>query len=108
MRGTRRFTFSPDSSFATSSEGGNFAAVYLGVACWVTPYVYYNFSRLYYGNELLVPLPLREANWVVSFLLQAEDLLRVVRYTRHWIHYGFLAHIGLCTLIAAVEGLLGR
>jgi hypothetical protein len=37
-----------------------------------------------------------------------DDLALVLRYTRHWIHYGFLAHIILCTLIAAVEGILGR
>jgi hypothetical protein len=37
-----------------------------------------------------------------------EDVVRVIRYTRHWIHYGFLAHITICTLIAAAEGLLGR
>ena len=32
----------------------------------------------------------------------------VIRFTRHWIHYGFLAHTFLCVLIAAVEGLMGR
>jgi hypothetical protein len=44
----------------------------------------------------------------VPFAFPIEDLLRVLRYTRHWIHYGFLTHIVLCTLIAAVEGVLGR
>jgi hypothetical protein len=37
-----------------------------------------------------------------------EDLRLIVRFTRHWIHYGFLAHISICTVVAAVEGLLGR
>jgi hypothetical protein len=37
-----------------------------------------------------------------------EDVRLIIRYTRHWIHYGFLAHVLVCTLIAAVEGLLGR
>jgi len=37
-----------------------------------------------------------------------RDVLLVVRFTRHWIHYGFLAHTVFCVLIAAVEGLLGR
>jgi hypothetical protein len=32
----------------------------------------------------------------------------VIRFTRHWIHYGFLGHTFLCVLIAAVEGLMGR
>jgi len=38
--------------------------------------------------------------------MQSLDL--VLRFTRHWIHYGFLAHVAVCTVIAAVEGLLGR
>jgi hypothetical protein len=37
-----------------------------------------------------------------------EDVRLIIRFTRHWIHYGFLAHILICTVIAAVEGLLGR
>jgi hypothetical protein len=37
-----------------------------------------------------------------------EDLKLILRFTRHWIHYGFLAHIGICTIVAAVKGLLGR
>jgi hypothetical protein len=37
-----------------------------------------------------------------------EDVRLILRYTRHWIHYGFLAHIAVCVLVAAVEGLLGR
>ncbi len=32
----------------------------------------------------------------------------VIRFTRHWIHYGFIAHILVCTLVAAVEGMMGR
>jgi hypothetical protein len=37
-----------------------------------------------------------------------EDGRLIIRFTRHWIHYGFLAHICVCTVIAAVEGVLGR
>lgn len=37
-----------------------------------------------------------------------QDLYLVLRFTRHWIHYGLLAHIAVCTVIAAVEGALGR
>jgi hypothetical protein len=37
-----------------------------------------------------------------------QDIALVVRFTRNWIHYGFLAHTALCILIAAVEGILGR
>ena len=37
-----------------------------------------------------------------------RDTYRVFRFTRLWIHYGFLGHITLCVLVAAVEGLLGR
>ncbi|MBZ5674565.1 MAG: hypothetical protein LAP61_09995 [Acidobacteriia bacterium] len=37
-----------------------------------------------------------------------SDAALVARFTRNWIHYGFLGHTVLCVLIAAVEGLLGR
>ena len=37
-----------------------------------------------------------------------RDVLQVVRFTRLWIHYGFIAHTIVCVLIAAVEGLMGR
>jgi hypothetical protein len=37
-----------------------------------------------------------------------EDFRLILRFTRHWIHYGFLAHIFVCTIVAAVEGVLGR
>ena len=40
--------------------------------------------------------------------MRQQDIWLVIRFTRHWIHYGFLAHIGICTLIAAVEGVLGK
>ena len=41
-------------------------------------------------------------------VLAMQDLYLVVRFTRNWIHYGFLAHIAICVLVAALEGLLGR
>ena len=37
-----------------------------------------------------------------------EELRLVIRFTRYWIHYGILTHIGICTCVAAVEGVLGR
>jgi len=37
-----------------------------------------------------------------------QDVMLVIRFTRHWIHYGFIAHILVCTLVAAVEGMMGR
>lgn len=37
-----------------------------------------------------------------------RDVLQVVRFTRLWIHYGFITHTVLCVFIAAVEGLMGR
>ena len=37
-----------------------------------------------------------------------NDVTLVCRYTRRWIHYGLFAHIMICTLIGAVEGVFGR
>ena len=37
-----------------------------------------------------------------------EDLKLIIRFTRHWIHYGFIAHVAICTIVGAVEGILGR
>ena len=37
-----------------------------------------------------------------------DDVKLVIRYTRHWIHYGLLAHIAVCSIVGAIEGLLGR
>jgi hypothetical protein len=37
-----------------------------------------------------------------------HDVFLVIRFTRHWIHYGFLAHIAFCIVVGALEGLLGR
>jgi hypothetical protein len=37
-----------------------------------------------------------------------RDVHQVFRFTRHWIHYGFLTHTVVCIVIAALEGLLGR
>jgi hypothetical protein len=37
-----------------------------------------------------------------------KDLALILRFTRHWIHYGFIAHVSVCVLIAAAEGLMGR
>jgi len=37
-----------------------------------------------------------------------RNVYLVIRLTRYWIHYGFLAHVVVCTLVGAVEGVLGR
>jgi hypothetical protein len=37
-----------------------------------------------------------------------RDVHLIIRLTRHWIHYGFMAHIAICTIIAAVEGVISR
>jgi hypothetical protein len=37
-----------------------------------------------------------------------QDIYLVIRFTRHWIHYGFLAHIGICVVVAALKGVLGQ
>lgn len=37
-----------------------------------------------------------------------SDLSLVLRYTRRWIQYGVLAHTVICTLVGAIEGVLGR
>jgi len=35
-----------------------------------------------------------------------QDLYLILRFTRHWIHYGFLAHVAICVVVAAVKGAL--
>jgi hypothetical protein len=40
--------------------------------------------------------------------ISKDDITRVCRYTRQWIHYGLFAHIAVCTLVGAVEGVFGR
>jgi hypothetical protein len=37
-----------------------------------------------------------------------RDVYLIIRFTRHWIHYGFLTHVAICSLVAAVEGVMGR
>ena len=34
----------------------------------------------------------------------ADEALRIVRYTRNWLHYGVLAFIVVTSLIAALRG----
>ena len=38
----------------------------------------------------------------------SEDLGLVLRFTRDWIHYGFLGHTAVCVLIAAYRGVTGQ
>ena len=56
----------------------------------------------------LSPVSATRADLATDALLAPRDILLVVRFTRNWIHYGFLGHTVLCVLIAAVEGLMGR
>ena len=37
-----------------------------------------------------------------------RDVYLIIRFTRHWIHYGFLTHVAICSVVAAVEGVMGR
>lgn len=37
-----------------------------------------------------------------------QDVFLIIRFTRHWIHYGFMTHISICIVVGAIEGLLGR
>jgi hypothetical protein len=41
-------------------------------------------------------------------LLAMRDFYLVLRFTRQWIHYGFMAHILICVLVGAVKGALGQ
>jgi hypothetical protein len=66
--------------------------------------LYYNFPRIETPGWSIGPRTGSSATLDVPM----EDLKLILRFTRHWIHYGFLAHIGICTVVAAVEGLLGR
>lgn len=52
--------------------------------------------------ELLVPIAVRKPH------CDMRDVRLVVRFTRLWIHYGFLGHTFVCILVAALEGLMGR
>jgi len=52
----------------------------------------------------LVLRPVGRAKWGVPF----DELRLVIRFTRHWIHYGILTHVFVCTLIAAIEGVIAR
>ena len=56
----------------------------------------------------LRPVPAARPSLATGDVLAPRDILLVVRFTRHWIHYGFLVHTIACVVIAAVEGLLGR
>lgn len=44
----------------------------------------------------------------VEWKLMAESGWLVVRYTRHWLHYGTVCFACLCSLIAAIEGLAAK
>jgi hypothetical protein len=46
--------------------------------------------------------------WVAVHTAGMREVYLVFRFTRHWIHYGFLAHTVVCVVVAAFEGLMGR
>ena len=56
----------------------------------------------------LRPVPAAPQGLASGEVLAPRDILLVVRFTRNWIHYGFITHTVICVVIAAVEGLLGR
>ena len=37
-----------------------------------------------------------------------NDVFLVFRETRRWIQYGLFAHVVICTVVGAIEGVLGR
>ena len=43
-----------------------------------------------------------------QYLCAMSDVSLVLRYTRRWVQYGVFAHIVICTLVGAVEGVLGK
>jgi len=56
----------------------------------------------------LHPVPATRPSLATDEVLAPRDILLVVRFTRNWIHYGFITHTVICVVIAAVEGLLGH
>lgn len=38
--------------------------------------------------------------------MQLEDVRLVVRFTRRWIHFGWMLHVVTCTLIGGVQGMM--
>jgi hypothetical protein len=36
------------------------------------------------------------------------DVYLVLRYTRRWIQYGIFAHTIICTVVGAIEGVMGK
>jgi hypothetical protein len=37
-----------------------------------------------------------------------RDFSLVMRYARRWIQFGVLAHTVICTVVGAIEGVLGK
>jgi hypothetical protein len=37
-----------------------------------------------------------------------RDFSLIMRYTRRWIQIGVLAHTVICTVVGAIEGMLGK
>ena len=41
-----------------------------------------------------------------TFVTPMRDIYMVFRFTRHWIHYGFLTHVVVCVVASAIKGVL--
>ncbi len=39
--------------------------------------------------------------------LTNEDWRLIMHFTRNWLHYGWMAMVLFCTLVGAVEGVMG-
>ena len=67
----------------------------------------YTLGWIYFPKRrfrVVIRLSIRAARRTFS----VNDVTLVCRYTRQWIHYGLFAHIVICTLVGAVEGVFGR
>ena len=53
---------------------------------------------------LLVPPAVHRAQCRVRI----KDVYDIIRFTRNWIHYGFISHMAVCITVAAIKGVTGR
>ena len=53
---------------------------------------------------LLVPPAVHRAQYRV----RKKDVYDIIRFTRNWIHYGFISHMAVCITVAAIKGVTGR
>ena len=67
----------------------------------------YTLGWIYFPNRRVGVL-LRRSIRAAPRTFSVNDVKLVCRYTRRWIHYGLFAHIMICTLVGAIEGVFGR